>query len=58
MLFRQGVERQKKDRKSGKSNGTSVGDWVRRFRNKWKKRVWLFDKLVWSIISYGVGVWR
>ncbi|XP_051169309.1 uncharacterized protein LOC127286774 [Leptopilina boulardi] len=30
----------------------------RRFKDDWKKRAWLFDALVWSVLSYGVEVWR
>lgn len=26
----------------------------RRFGGDWGKRIWLFDKLVWSVVSYGV----
>ena len=29
----------------------------RRFGKDWGKRVWLFDRLVWSVISYGVEIW-
>ena len=30
----------------------------RRFVKDWEKRVWLFDKLVWAVVEYGVEVWR
>lgn len=32
-----------------------IGKW--RFGNDWGKRIWLFDKLVWTVMSYGVEIW-
>ncbi|XP_015598956.1 uncharacterized protein LOC107269530 [Cephus cinctus] len=32
-----------------------IGKW--RFRNDWSRRLWLFDKLVWPVVSYGVEIW-
>lgn len=29
----------------------------RRFRKDWGKRIWLFDRLVWTVASYGVELW-
>ncbi|XP_076657552.1 uncharacterized protein LOC143361786 [Halictus rubicundus] len=29
----------------------------RRFGNDWGRRIWLFDKLVWSVVSYGAEIW-
>lgn len=29
----------------------------RRFSKNWELRLWLFDRLVWSVISYGVEIW-
>lgn len=29
----------------------------RKFRREWAKRIWLFDKLVWSVLSYRVEIW-
>ncbi|XP_011865993.1 PREDICTED: putative golgin subfamily A member 6-like protein 6 [Vollenhovia emeryi] len=29
----------------------------RRFRDDWARRLWLFDKLVWTVMSYGVEIW-
>lgn len=26
-------------------------------RGDWSRRSWLFDKLVWTVLSYGVEVW-
>ncbi|XP_018370076.1 PREDICTED: uncharacterized protein LOC108765728 [Trachymyrmex cornetzi] len=33
--------------------------WIgkRRFEKDWKRRVWLFDKLIWAMVSYGVEIW-
>jgi len=29
----------------------------RRFGKDWKRRIWLFDKLVWTVVGYGVEIW-
>lgn len=29
-----------------------------RFGKDWGRRLWLFDRLVWAVISYGVEVWE
>lgn len=29
----------------------------RRFKGDWGRRLWLFDRLVWTMMSYGVEVW-
>lgn len=29
----------------------------RRYRENWGRRIWLFDKLVWSVVGYGVEIW-
>jgi len=29
----------------------------RRFGSDWGRRIWLFDKLVWTVLSYGVEIW-
>ncbi|CAK9801077.1 Retrovirus-related Pol polyprotein from type-1 retrotransposable element R2 (Fragment) [Anthophora plagiata] len=29
----------------------------RKFSKDWGRRVWLFDKLVWAVMSYGVEIW-
>ncbi|XP_036145342.1 uncharacterized protein LOC118646472 [Monomorium pharaonis] len=29
----------------------------RRFGRDWGRRLWLFDRLVWSVVSYGVEIW-
>lgn len=30
----------------------------RRFARDWRGRIWLFDKLIWTVISYGVELWE
>ncbi|EZA60891.1 hypothetical protein X777_13093 [Ooceraea biroi] len=29
----------------------------RRFGKDWERRIWLFDKLVWTVLGYGVEIW-
>lgn len=29
----------------------------RRFGKDWGKRMWMFDRLVWTMIGYGVEIW-
>ncbi|XP_071577986.1 uncharacterized protein [Temnothorax nylanderi] len=29
----------------------------RRFGKDWGRRLWLFDKLVWTVMGYGVEIW-
>ncbi|CAD6201948.1 GSCOCG00002867001-RA-CDS, partial [Cotesia congregata] len=29
----------------------------RKFGDDWARRIWLFDKLVWSVMCYGVEIW-
>jgi len=29
----------------------------RRFGKDWGRKIWLFDKLVWTILGYGVEIW-
>lgn len=29
----------------------------RRFGKVWARRLWLFDRLVWAMISYGFEIW-
>jgi len=31
--------------------------WKRKLGNDWKKRIWLFDTLVWTVACYGVEIW-
>lgn len=28
-----------------------------RFGKDWRKRLWLFDRLVWTVLSYSVEIW-
>jgi len=37
--------------------GQAWGIGKRRFRNDWGRRIWLFDRLVWTVLSYGVEIW-
>lgn len=30
----------------------------RRFGGDWGKRLWVFDKLVWTVMGYGAEIWR
>lgn len=29
----------------------------RKFGRNWKRRMWMFDRLVWTVMSYGVEIW-
>lgn len=29
----------------------------RRCKGEWSRRLWLFDRLVWTVVSYGVEIW-
>jgi len=29
----------------------------RRFGKDWKRRMWMFDRLVWTVVGYGVEIW-
>jgi len=29
----------------------------RRFKGDWGRRLWMFDKLIWTVLSYGVEIW-
>ncbi|XP_076661049.1 uncharacterized protein LOC143364789, partial [Halictus rubicundus] len=44
-------------RKGAAIMGQVWGMGKRRFGNDWGRRIWLFDRLVWSVISYGVEIW-
>jgi len=37
--------------------GQMWGIGKRRFKGDWGRRLWLFDKLVWTVLSYGVEIW-
>ncbi|XP_051165700.1 uncharacterized protein LOC127284347 [Leptopilina boulardi] len=44
--------------KAGKILGQVCGIGKRRFKDDWRRRMWLFDVLVWSVICYGVEIWE
>lgn len=29
----------------------------RRFSGDWERRLWLFDRLIWTVMGYGVEIW-
>jgi len=29
----------------------------RRFGGDWRRRIWLFDRLIWTVVGYGVEIW-
>lgn len=53
-----GQEAQIKDRirRAAVTMGQVWGIGKRRFGKDWGKRVWLFDRLVWTVMSYEVEV--
>ncbi|KAL6418256.1 hypothetical protein ACFW04_012239 [Cataglyphis niger] len=54
-----GQEAQIKDRlRKGAAVMSQVwGIGKRKFKNDWRRRLWLFDKLVWTVMGYGVEIW-
>jgi len=52
-------EAQVKDRvkKAAMVMGEVWGLGKRRFGKDWNRRIWLFDRLVWTVMSYGVEIW-
>lgn len=34
-----------------------MGHWKKRFGGSWGKRLWIFDKLVWTVLGYGAEIW-
>ncbi|XP_039312991.1 uncharacterized protein LOC120359478 [Solenopsis invicta] len=54
-----GQEAQIRDRvaKAAAVKGQVWGIGKRRFGRDWKRRVWLFDTLVWTVMGYGVEIW-
>lgn len=46
-----------KIRKAAAIMGQVWGIGKRRFGKDWRRRVWLFDKLLWTVMSYGVEIW-
>jgi len=45
-------------RKAAAVMGQVWGIGKRRFGKDWKRRIWLFDKLVWTVMGYGVEIWE
>ncbi|XP_043468318.1 uncharacterized protein LOC122502364 [Leptopilina heterotoma] len=43
--------------RAGRVMGQVWGIGKRKFKDDWKRRIWLFDVLVWSVMSYGVEIW-
>lgn len=37
--------------------GEMWGIGKRRFGKDWNRRIWLFDRLVWTVMSYDVEIW-
>jgi len=35
-----------------------VGDWEEKVWKGLGRRIWLFDKLVWTVMWYGVEIWE
>jgi len=54
-----GQEAQVKDRirKAAAGMGKIWGLGKRKFGGDWGRRLWLFDRLVWTVLSYGVEIW-
>ena len=46
-----------KEREAAAVMGQVWGIGKRRFGKDWRKGVWMFDRLVWATISYGVEIW-
>ena len=53
------LERQMQEsiRKTGVTMREVWGIGKRRFGRDWKRRLWLFDTLVWTVMGYGVELW-
>lgn len=49
---------EKRVRKRSAILGQVWGIEKKRFGKDWGRRLCLFDKLVWSVMSYGVEIWR
>jgi len=54
-----GQEAHTKDRikRAAAVMGQIWGIGKRRFKGDWGRRLWLFDKLIWTVLSYGVEIW-
>lgn len=44
-------------RKGSAILGQIWGIGKKRFGKDWGRRLWLFDRLVWSVVSYEVEIW-
>ncbi|KAL6430596.1 hypothetical protein ACFW04_006887 [Cataglyphis niger] len=44
-------------RKGAAVMGQVWGIGKRKLKNDWGRRLWLFDKLVWTVMGYGVEIW-
>lgn len=44
-------------RRAAAITGQVWGIGKKRFGGDWGRRIWLFDRLVWTVLSYGVEVW-
>lgn len=56
------MERKRSRRRDRIKKGAAIlgqiwGIGKRRFARDWRRRIWLFDKLIWTVISYGVEIW-
>ncbi|CAD6216935.1 GSCOCG00011370001-RA-CDS, partial [Cotesia congregata] len=51
------IERKKLEVNEGKTIVMRCGKGGGRRRKDWARSVWLFDKLVWSVLCYGVEIW-
>ena len=55
---RQDAQVKGKTRKAAMILGKVCRIGKRGFGKDWSRRIWLFDKLIWMVISYGVEVWE
>jgi len=55
-----GQKAQVRDRgmKAAAIMGQVWGIGKRRFGKDWSRRLWLFDRLVWTVMGYGVEIWE
>lgn len=54
----QKVQVEKRVRKGAAVMREMWGIGKRRFGKDLARRLWLFDRLIWAVISYGVEIWR
>ncbi|XP_067217103.1 LINE-1 retrotransposable element ORF2 protein [Linepithema humile] len=53
----QGAQIRERVRKATTVMGQVWGIGKRRFGKDWGRRLWLFDKLVWTVMGYGAEIW-